>query len=169
MFSLRAYSAPLAIALLTSTTAVAQTAPANANPDVVAAPAEPGNGVLLYPGGNYGRIVHPLQQPGDTSADAPIQLHMPAKRVAHRKSADTVATAGDTTPDASEAANSTDSPAGTSLQLHMPAKRVAHRKAPVAVATAGDTAPAVPEAAPPAEAPTEAPSPAPVAKHKPAN
>lgn len=34
--------------------------------------------LLLYPGGKYGRIVPRLREPGDK--DAPIKLHMPAKR-----------------------------------------------------------------------------------------
>lgn len=33
--------------------------------------------LLLYPGGKYGRLVHPLLQPGQPDPNAPIHLHMP--------------------------------------------------------------------------------------------
>ena len=37
-------------------------------------------GALLYPGGQYTRMVHPALQPGETAKDfGPIHLHMPAK------------------------------------------------------------------------------------------
>jgi outer membrane protein OmpA-like peptidoglycan-associated protein len=54
--------------------------------DVIVNPV-PGSGVLLYPGGKYGRVVHPLLQPGAPypgANEAPIHLHMPYKHVAHR-------------------------------------------------------------------------------------
>ncbi len=38
-------------------------------------PLRPGGGVLLYPGGEYSRMVPPLLMPGDRGG--PIQLHMP--------------------------------------------------------------------------------------------
>ena len=42
-----------------------------------------GGNVLLYPGGQYMRVVQPLQQPGQTAKDSgAIQLHMPGKRTA---------------------------------------------------------------------------------------
>ena len=41
-------------------------------------PVRPGGGVLLYPGGEYSRIVPPLLYPGEKSG--PIRLHMPAER-----------------------------------------------------------------------------------------
>jgi len=42
-----------------------------------------GGNVLLYPGGQYMRVVQPLQQPGQTAKDnGAIQLHMPGKRTA---------------------------------------------------------------------------------------
>jgi outer membrane protein OmpA-like peptidoglycan-associated protein len=85
MHSLRAAIAPLALILATQAplAASAQTAPSN--PDVVPAPVTPGNGVLLYPGGEYGRVVHPLLQPGTPypgSKQAKLHLHMPVKHVA---------------------------------------------------------------------------------------
>jgi outer membrane protein OmpA-like peptidoglycan-associated protein len=48
-----------------------------------------GGQVLLYPGGKYGRVVHPLLQPGQADPNAPIHLHMPYphKRVVHRVAA----------------------------------------------------------------------------------
>jgi outer membrane protein OmpA-like peptidoglycan-associated protein len=41
-------------------------------------PVAVGGGVLLYPGGEYARVVPQLKQPGDTGR--PISLHMPVKR-----------------------------------------------------------------------------------------
>jgi outer membrane protein OmpA-like peptidoglycan-associated protein len=53
--------------------------------DVTVNPAAGGkNGVLLYPGGQYMRVVHPLLEPGARDTNV-IQLHMPAKRVVARK------------------------------------------------------------------------------------
>jgi outer membrane protein OmpA-like peptidoglycan-associated protein len=44
-------------------------------------PVAGGGGVLLYPGGQYMRVVHPLLQPGEKPADlGPIRLHLPGKR-----------------------------------------------------------------------------------------
>jgi outer membrane protein OmpA-like peptidoglycan-associated protein len=43
-------------------------------------PLPPGGGVLLYPGGEYSRMVPPLLYPGDRGG--PIRLHMPS---AHRR------------------------------------------------------------------------------------
>ncbi len=55
--------------------------------DVIVNPI-PGSGVLLYPGGKFGRVTHPLLQPGAPypgNAEPPIHLHMPYKHVvAHR-------------------------------------------------------------------------------------
>jgi outer membrane protein OmpA-like peptidoglycan-associated protein len=53
--------------------------------DVIVNPV-PGSGVLLYPGGKYGRVVRPLLQPGAPfpgTNEAPIHLHMPYKHVVH--------------------------------------------------------------------------------------
>jgi len=48
--------------------------------DVTVNPAVGGkNGVLLYPGGQYVRVVHPLLEPGAKDAGV-IHLHMPAKQ-----------------------------------------------------------------------------------------
>ena len=47
-----------------------------------------GNGVLLYPGGQYMRVIHPALQPGETIKDTgPIHLHMPTKHVATARKA----------------------------------------------------------------------------------
>jgi outer membrane protein OmpA-like peptidoglycan-associated protein len=58
---------------------IAFTAPAAAQlypgEDVTVNPAGAGTQVLLYPGGRYGRLVHPLLQPGQQNG--PIHLHMP--------------------------------------------------------------------------------------------
>jgi outer membrane protein OmpA-like peptidoglycan-associated protein len=48
-------------------------------------PIPAGGGVLLYPGGQYMRVVHPLLQPGEKPG--PVQLHMPTKRSVPRASA----------------------------------------------------------------------------------
>jgi len=53
--------------------------------DVIVNPI-PGSGVLLYPGGKYGRVQRQLLQPGAPypgTNEAPIHLHMPYKHVAH--------------------------------------------------------------------------------------
>ena len=50
-----------------------------AGQDVSVNPVPAGRGVLLYPGGQYTRSVPALLQPGE-NPNAPIQLHMPAKR-----------------------------------------------------------------------------------------
>src|SRR3954464_1214586 len=43
-------------------------------------PVTPGGGVLLYPGGQYMRVVRPLLQPGESRKDTgAIQLHLPSK------------------------------------------------------------------------------------------
>jgi outer membrane protein OmpA-like peptidoglycan-associated protein len=50
--------------------------------DVTVNPSASGSQVLLYPGGQYRRVVHPLLQPGERDPYAPIQLHMPRHHVA---------------------------------------------------------------------------------------
>jgi outer membrane protein OmpA-like peptidoglycan-associated protein len=53
--------------------------------DVIVNPI-PGSGVLLYPGGKYGRVQRQLLQPGAPfpgENEPPIHLHMPYKHVAH--------------------------------------------------------------------------------------
>ncbi len=56
------------------------------NGDVIVNPqATGGSQLLLYPGGKYGRLVHPLLQPGQVDPNAPIHLHMPyPHRAVHR-------------------------------------------------------------------------------------
>lgn len=51
--------------------------------EVIVNPVMPGGGALLYPGGQYLRMVHPLLEPGQTSRDTGIiHLHMPSQRSA---------------------------------------------------------------------------------------
>jgi outer membrane protein OmpA-like peptidoglycan-associated protein len=55
-----------------------------------------GNGMLLYPGGQYMRVTHPALQPGETARDmGAIKLHMPTKHatVARKAAPKTVARA----------------------------------------------------------------------------
>ena len=53
--------------------------------DVTVNPDAAGTKVLLYPGGNYVRVVRPLLQPGEPDPYAPIHLHMPLPhRAVHR-------------------------------------------------------------------------------------
>lgn len=63
--------------------AAASPASAQIQPDVTANPNASGTRVLLYPGGQYGRVMRPLLQPGERDPNAPIVLHMP-RRHAHR-------------------------------------------------------------------------------------
>jgi outer membrane protein OmpA-like peptidoglycan-associated protein len=51
-----------------------------------------GGGMLLYPGGQYMRIVPPLLQPGQNPRDV-IHLHMPGQHVAHAATAPVLAEA----------------------------------------------------------------------------
>ena len=53
------------------------------------------SGVLLYPGDQYMRVIHPALEPGETMNDmGPIQLHMPARhRVARKAPTQTAAAA----------------------------------------------------------------------------
>ena len=55
--------------------------------EVTVNPIAGGSGVLLYPGDQYMRVIHPALQPGETARDmGTIQLHMPTRhRVAARK------------------------------------------------------------------------------------
>ncbi|HEX4861830.1 MAG TPA: OmpA family protein [Rhizomicrobium sp.] len=63
--------------------AAASSASAQIRPDVTVNPNASGTRVLLYPGGKYGRVMHPLLEPGERDPNAPIVLHMPRKHV-HR-------------------------------------------------------------------------------------
>jgi outer membrane protein OmpA-like peptidoglycan-associated protein len=59
--------------------------------DVTVNPIARGAGTLLYPGGQYMRVVRPLLEPGETAKDAGvIHLHMPSKGTveAHRTEAE---------------------------------------------------------------------------------
>lgn len=76
----------LAGAWLCTSPAVAQQEVYSTSDDVIVNPV-PGSGVLLYPGGKYGRVVRPLLQPGQAypgATEAPIHLHMPYKHVARK-------------------------------------------------------------------------------------
>ena len=58
------------------------------------------SGVLLYPGDQYMRVVHPALEPGETANDmGPVQLHMPTRhRVARKAPAASTKTASAATP-----------------------------------------------------------------------
>ena len=77
---MRRFSTPLVLAGLIA----AGPAAAQIQPDVTVNPNATGTKVLLYPGGKYGRVQRPLLQPGEADPNAPIVLHMPAKRKIHR-------------------------------------------------------------------------------------
>lgn len=83
--SMRHVTAPLAV--LTALLAFAAPAACQTYPqDVTVNPGAAGAPVLLYPGGQYGRVMRPLLQPGQQTG--PIHLHMPIKhktaRATHR-------------------------------------------------------------------------------------
>src|SRR6185437_4822237 len=60
-----------------------------ADQEVSVNPAPPGGGVLLYPGGQYMRVVRPLLQPGETASQlGPIRLHPPSKTRARTAAAE---------------------------------------------------------------------------------
>src|SRR3569832_949663 len=67
--------------------AVPATAQIYTDEDVTVNPSAAGSGVLLYPGGKYGRVTQQLLQPGEPDPNAPIHLHMPVhhsvRHVAH--------------------------------------------------------------------------------------
>src|SRR5438105_10489655 len=57
--------------------AVPATAQIYTDDDVTVNPSAAGSGVLLYPGGKYGRVPRPLLQPGEPDPIAPLPVHMP--------------------------------------------------------------------------------------------
>ena len=69
---------PFLLATVLMLAAAAQAA-AQIQPDVTANPNAAGTRVLLYPGGQYGRVMRPLLEPGERDPNAPIVLHMPRK------------------------------------------------------------------------------------------
>ena len=69
-------------ALLASASSAALAALATGNEVSVNPLPADGNRVLLYPGGQYMRVIQPLREPGQASGNAPIQLHMPGKKTA---------------------------------------------------------------------------------------
>ena len=79
---LRISACALLVLLAASAPAGAQMYPGQ---DVIVNPDVAGSKVLLYPGGNYVRVVRPLLQPGEPDPNAPIHLHMPyPHRTVHR-------------------------------------------------------------------------------------
>jgi len=68
------FALPVLCCAAAITPAAAQTYP---NDDVIVNPSATGSQVLLYPGGQYGRVSRPLLQPGEADPNAPIHLHMP--------------------------------------------------------------------------------------------
>jgi outer membrane protein OmpA-like peptidoglycan-associated protein len=93
-----------------------------------------GNGVLLYPGGQYMRVIHPALQPGETVKDlGAIQLHMPVRhaRIARKQAAPKVARA-----------ESEPAPAPNSASEAKPEpKKVAAKASPKATASAAPAQP----------------------------
>ena len=83
----RGATASFAALLVLSGTSASFAQTDTSNPDVVPAPESPTDGVLLYPGDQYGRVVRPLLQPGDPypgTTAPPLHLHMPRKHVAKK-------------------------------------------------------------------------------------
>jgi outer membrane protein OmpA-like peptidoglycan-associated protein len=134
--------------------------------DVIVNPV-PGSGVLLYPGGKYGRAQHPLLQPGAPypgTDEAPIHLHMPYKHVAHHvKKAPTapataVASVAPAAPTTAPATNDEAPPEAAtnipSFETTPPPQPAPQKPAPVSkpAAQAPKPAPAKPAAAKPAPA-----------------
>ena len=98
-----------------------------------------GGNVLLYPGGQYMRVVQPLEQPGQTARDSgAIQLHMPGKRSVTAPRA-AVAAAPRPAPRTAVAA-----PAPKPAPKPEPVKRIAMAPAPQSAAPAQRTAAAAP-------------------------
>ncbi len=71
---LKHFALPLLCCAAAAMPAAAQLYP---DEDVTVNPSATGSQILLYPGGKYGRVTHPLLQPGEADPNAPIQLHMP--------------------------------------------------------------------------------------------
>ena len=106
----------LAGAWLCASPAIAQQEIYSTNDDVIVNPV-PGSGVLLYPGGKYGRVMRPLLQPGQPypgATEPPIHLHMPYKHVARK--------AKPVTPAAPPTAVATAEPAGPTEAPDSPAQ-----------------------------------------------
>lgn len=81
---MKRFALPVALAGL----ALATPAAAQIQPDVTVNPNASGTRVLLYPGGQYGRVQRELLQPGDPYPGLPIVLHMPRKHhLVHRVAA----------------------------------------------------------------------------------
>jgi outer membrane protein OmpA-like peptidoglycan-associated protein len=91
------YSSILLALMAAGAVAEAQTYPGqDVTVNLPGQPVTMGSGVLLYPGGQYGRVVKPLREPGDN--DAPILLHMPKHKHADRHVVPTTAAAIDSNP-----------------------------------------------------------------------
>jgi outer membrane protein OmpA-like peptidoglycan-associated protein len=84
---------------------------------------------LLYPGGQYARVVHPLLQPGQKSADSgAISLHMPGKSAPRAAAPKSAAAA----PAAPKRAVAVAAPVKPAAVKPAPAKRVASAPPPAA-------------------------------------
>jgi outer membrane protein OmpA-like peptidoglycan-associated protein len=83
-FSLCVFLAGL---LAAGTASVPVSAAVQTGNEISVNPLATGNGTLLYPGGQYMRVVHPLLQPGEKPG--PVQLHMPGQRSARTSAART--------------------------------------------------------------------------------
>ena len=87
------------------------------------------NGVLLYPGGQYMRVIHPALQPGESGRDmGAVQLHMPGKHpaTARRAAAKAVARAeAPSKPEPKPAAQTKPKPAPPKLAAKAPSKAAA--------------------------------------------
>ncbi len=77
---MRRFALPLGLAGLV----LAAPAAAQIQPDVTANPNATGTKVLLYPGGQYGRVQKDLLQPGEPYPGGRIVLHMPRKHALNR-------------------------------------------------------------------------------------
>jgi outer membrane protein OmpA-like peptidoglycan-associated protein len=139
---------------LTALAVLAAASPAGAQmypgEDITVNPSAGGTQVLLYPGGQYGRVVHPLLMPGEENTP-PIHLHMPTHRLAHHgapRSAN-LAAAEPTLSAPEEAAPLTVPAAPTVKARHKSVHAMLADTEAAAPATTIDTAqPALAEAAP---------------------
>ena len=108
--------------------------------EITVNPLPPGGGgkLLLYPGGQYMRVVQPLRQPGQNgAANGPIQLHMPGKAPAPRAASVSRAprvAAAPRPPRTAEAAPRPQPAAPRAAPASPPARQVAEAPPPKAAA-----------------------------------
>lgn len=157
MRSLFALTAVLALAA--SSPAAAQMYPGQ---DVTVNPGAAGTQVLLYPGGQYVRVVPVLHQPGET--DAPIHLHMPARHHRLARHPQAVAAA----PEAAVAAPVRRAPATTDFSDVAIARPTTPQAAPPARQRVAHTEPPPPQLAEPQQQLAEPPPPRRVVRVEPA-